>query len=33
MDIFYVALIVAFAALTLGLVRLGEILRDGGGRK
>jgi hypothetical protein len=33
MDILYVALIVAFAALTLGLVRLGEQLHDGGSRK
>ena len=33
MDALYVAIIVAFAALTLGLVRLGEGLRDAGARK
>ena len=33
MDILYVVLVVALAALTLGLVRLGERLRDGGSRK
>jgi len=33
MDILYVALIVAFAALTLGLARLGEHLHDIGARK
>lgn len=33
MDILYVALIVVFTALTLGIVRLGESLRDTGARK
>jgi len=33
MDILYVALLAAFAALTLGLVRLGVRLHDGGARK
>jgi hypothetical protein len=33
MDILYVVLMVAFAALTLGLVRLGERLREPGAHK
>ena len=33
MDILYVALIVVFTALTLGIVRLGESLHDTGARK
>jgi len=33
MDMLYVALIVVFTALALGLVRLGEILHDTGAGK